>query len=161
MSDFASGKTKVLVSTTVIEVGVDVPEATVMVIENAERFGLSQLHQLRGRVGRGERRSVCILVNGGKNNESADRLAVMRDTGDGFKIAEADLQRRGPGDFFGVRQSGEFSFACASIGDVTLISETDEIVKTVLNNRDDNNYKPLFEAASQFLERTGGGLTVN
>lgn len=161
MSDFASGKTKVLVSTTVIEVGVDVPEATVMVIENAERFGLSQLHQLRGRVGRGERRSVCILVNGGKTNESADRLAVMRDTADGFKIAEADLQRRGPGDFFGVRQSGEFSFACASIGDVTLISETDEIVKTVLDNRDDNNCKPLFEAASQFLERTGGGLTVN
>ena len=161
MSDFASGKTKVLVSTTVIEVGVDVPEATVMVIENAERFGLSQLHQLRGRVGRGERRSVCILVNGGKTNESADRLAVMRDTGDGFKIAEADLERRGPGDFFGVRQSGEFSFACASIGDVTLITETDELVKSVLKNREDEKYKPLFEAASQFLERTGGSLTVN
>lgn len=161
MSDFASGKIKVLVSTTVIEVGVDVPEATLMVIENAERFGLSQLHQLRGRVGRGDRRSVCILVNGGKNNDSADRLAVMRDTGDGFKIAEADLERRGPGDFFGVRQSGEFSFACASIGDVSLITETDGLVKTVLKNRENPEYKPLIKAAQQFLERTGGGLTVN
>lgn len=161
MSDFASGKTKVLVSTTVIEVGVDVPEATVMVIENAERFGLSQLHQLRGRVGRGERRSVCILVNGGKSNDSADRLAVMRDTADGFKIAEADLQRRGPGDFFGVRQSGEFSFACASIGDITLLSETDALVKEALRDREDKKYKPLVKAAEQFLERTGGSLTVN
>ncbi len=161
MSDFANGKTKVLVSTTVVEVGVDVPEATLMVIENAERFGLSQLHQLRGRVGRGERRSICILVNNGKGNDAADRLAVMRDTADGFKIAEADLEKRGPGDFFGVRQSGEFSFACASIGDITLLSETDGLVKAVLNNRDNPEYKPLISAAEQFLERTGGGLTVN
>ncbi len=161
MADFAAGVTKVLVSTTVIEVGVDVPEATVMVIENAESFGLSQLHQLRGRVGRGTRPSTCILVNGKNNPESADRLAIMRDTCDGFKVAESDLQRRGPGDFFGVRQSGEFSFACSSITDVTLLPQTDSIVKAVLADKDNPQYKPLFAAAEKFLERTGGGLTVN
>ncbi len=161
MSDFASGKTKALVATTVIEVGVDVPEATVMVIENAECFGLSQLHQLRGRVGRGSKRSVCILVNGGKGSDSADRLAVMRDTSDGFKVAEADLQKRGPGDFFGVRQSGEFSFACASITDISLLSETDGLVKKLIENKDDPEYAAIFEAAYKFLERTGDGITVN
>ncbi|MBR4950477.1 MAG: ATP-dependent DNA helicase RecG [Clostridia bacterium] len=161
MADFAAGVTKVLVSTTVIEVGVDVPEATVMVIENAESFGLSQLHQLRGRVGRGTRPSVCILVNGKNSPDVADRLSIMRDTCDGFKVAEADLQRRGPGDFFGVRQSGEFSFACSAITDVTMLPQTDSIVKAVLNDKDNPEYKPLFIAAEKFLERTGGGLTVN
>ncbi len=161
MSDFASGKTKVLVATTVIEVGVDVPEATVMVIENAESFGLSQLHQLRGRIGRGTRRSVCLLMNGSSGGDAADRLAIMRDTADGFKVAEADLERRGPGDFFGVRQSGEFSFACASIGDISLLSETDLLVKKLLANRELPEYAAIFNAANEFLERTGGGLTVN
>lgn len=161
MGDFASGKTKILVSTTVIEVGVDVPEATVMVIENAECFGLSQLHQLRGRIGRGSRKSVCILVHGGGASDSGERLAIMRDTSDGFKVAEADLERRGPGDFFGERQSGEFSFACASIGDISLLSETDGIVKEILNNRDNSEYAALFRAAKIFLERTESGKTVN
>ena len=85
----------------------------------------------------------------------------MRDTCDGFKVAEADLQRRGPGDFFGVRQSGEFSFACSAITDVTMLPQTDSIVKAVLNDKDNPEYKPLFIAAEKFLERTGGGLTVN
>ena len=161
MADFASGRTKILVSTTVIEVGVDVPEATVMVIENAECFGLSQLHQLRGRVGRGSRQSVCILVRGGGNDESAERLAVMRDTSDGFKVAEADLERRGPGDFFGERQSGEFSFACAAIGDISLLSETEACVKRVLEDRDNPEYAGLFAAADVFLQRNESGKTVN
>ncbi len=161
MGKFASGEIKVLVSTTVIEVGVDVPEATVMVIENAECFGLSQLHQLRGRIGRGNRKSYCILVNGKSSSESADRLSVMRDTDDGFKVAEADLQRRGPGDFFGERQSGEFSLACAAISDVRLLSETDDIVKTILSDRDNIKYSAIFGAAEKFLKRTGGSKTVN
>ncbi|MBO5869175.1 MAG: ATP-dependent DNA helicase RecG [Clostridia bacterium] len=161
MGEFASGEKQVLVATTVIEVGVDVPEATVMVIENAECFGLSQLHQLRGRIGRGNRRSVCILVRGGGNDDSADRLAIMRDTADGFKVAEADLQKRGPGDFFGERQSGEFSFACASIGDVSLLAETDSIVNDILANRESPEYVAIIKEADAFLERTGDGKTVN
>lgn len=161
MADFASGKTLALVATTVIEVGVDVPEATVMVIENAECFGLSQLHQLRGRVGRGSKKSYCILVNGNKAQASADRLYVMRDTADGFAVAEQDLLKRGPGDFFGERQSGEFSFACASISDITLLSVTDEMVKNILQNRNSPEYADIFKAADRFLERTGDGKTVN
>ncbi len=161
MNKFACGEIKVLVSTTVIEVGVDVPEATVMVIENAECFGLSQLHQLRGRIGRGDRRSVCILVNGKGGSESADRLAVMRDTSDGFKVAEADLEKRGPGDFFGERQSGEFSLACAAITDVRLLSETDGIVKQILSHREAEEYSAIYREAEKFLKRTGGAKTVN
>lgn len=161
MEDFASGKTKILVATTVIEVGVDVPEATVMVIENAENFGLSQLHQLRGRIGRGKKRSVCILINRKDGIDGIERLRIMRDTSDGFKVAEADLERRGPGDFFGERQSGEFSFACASISDISLLGETDALVKKILEDKDNPQYKAVFDAADKFLERTGGGLTVN
>ena len=161
MAAFSSGETKVLVSTTVIEVGVDVPEATVMLVENAESFGLSQLHQLRGRIGRGTRRSVCILVNGGGGNEAADRLRIMRDTSDGFKVAEADLQRRGPGDFFGERQSGEFSLAFSAISDMSVLRETDGIVKELRAREGEKEYAPLFAAASRFLQKTGGSKTVN
>ena len=161
MSAFAAGETKILVSTTVIEVGVDVPEATVMLVENAESFGLSQLHQLRGRVGRGSRRSVCILVNGGGNSDSADRLRIMRDTSDGFKVAEADLQRRGPGDFFGERQSGEFSLAFSAVSDMTVLRETDGAVQELLSHRDDPDYRAVFGAAARFLQKTGGAKTVN
>lgn len=106
MADFSSGRIDVLVSTTVIEVGVDVPNATLMVIENAERFGLSQLHQLRGRVGRGSEKSYCVLVHGQTTEEGRERLKLMTKEHDGFKIAEADLRTRGPGDFFGERQHG-------------------------------------------------------
>ena len=161
MEKFASGETKILVSTTVIEVGVDVPEATVMVIENAECFGLSQLHQLRGRIGRGDKKSTCILVQGGGNDQSADRLKIMRDVSDGFKVAEADLERRGPGDFFGERQSGEFSFACAAIGDISLLSETDGLVKEILSNYESVEYKNILNAADAFLEKNNDGRTVN
>lgn len=106
MRDFRDGKTDVLVSTTVIEVGVDVPNANLMVIYNAERFGLSQLHQLRGRIGRGEHKSYCILVTDGKSSDALDKLQVLAETDDGFKIAEADLRIRGPGDVLGTQQSG-------------------------------------------------------
>jgi ATP-dependent DNA helicase RecG len=106
MSEFRAGKTDVLVATTVIEVGIDVPNATVMLIDNAERFGLSQLHQLRGRVGRGSETSYCILISPGTTETSQERLQAMTRTNDGFEIAEMDLKLRGPGEFFGTRQHG-------------------------------------------------------
>lgn len=116
MKRFVANETQVLVSTTVIEVGVDVPNASVMLIENAEKFGLSQLHQLRGRVGRGGEKSYCLLMAGAKvSNDGRRRLHAMRDTNDGFKIAEIDLELRGPGDFLGTRQSGLPEFTLASI----------------------------------------------
>lgn len=116
MFAFKSRELDILVATTVIEVGIDVPNATLMVIEHSERFGLSQLHQLRGRVGRGVHRSRCILLTPGKLSEDGERrLRVMESTSDGFRIAEADLEIRGPGDFLGTRQSGMPDFRVASI----------------------------------------------
>jgi len=106
MEKFQRGETKILVSTTVIEVGVDVPNATVMVIEQAERFGLAQLHQLRGRVGRGRDQSYCILVTGKLNETARERIRTLVESNDGFYIAEMDMKLRGPGEFFGTRQSG-------------------------------------------------------
>ena len=115
MNDFAEGKTDVLISTTVVEVGVDVPNATVILIENAERFGLAQLHQLRGRVGRGDAQSYCIFLDGTGKCEENERLSVLKSSNDGFFIAEEDLRLRGPGDLDGLRQSGEMNFAIADI----------------------------------------------
>lgn len=116
MQRFKTNDTQIMVGTTVIEVGVDVPNASVMVIENAEKFGLSQLHQLRGRVGRGAEKSFCILLSGSKlNNDARERLKIMCATNDGFKIAEKDLELRGPGDIEGTRQSGALNFKLASI----------------------------------------------
>lgn len=139
MSRFASGETKVLVSTTVIEVGVNVPNACLMIIENAERFGLSQLHQLRGRVGRGKRKSYCVLVSDINSPRSKERLEVMRTTYNGFEIAEKDLMLRGPGDFFSsvsddnLRQSGGFEFKFASMCDSTeLLSTAFSVAKSIV-----------------------------
>ncbi|MBS1565320.1 MAG: ATP-dependent DNA helicase RecG, partial [Bacteroidetes bacterium] len=116
MQRFVTGDTQIMVSTTVIEVGVNVPNASVMVIENAEKFGLSQLHQLRGRVGRGSDKSFCILLTGMKlSNEARERIKIMCATNDGFKVAEKDLELRGPGDIEGTRQSGELNFKLASL----------------------------------------------
>ncbi|WP_034452233.1 ATP-dependent DNA helicase RecG [Butyrivibrio sp. AE2032] len=125
MEAFARKDIDVLVSTTVIEVGINVPNATVMMIENSERFGLSQLHQLRGRVGRGNEQSYCIFINTSDDEETKKRLDVMNKTNDGFKIAEEDLKMRGPGDLFGVRQSGELSFRLGDIyHDSDLVKES-------------------------------------
>ncbi|MDX2285360.1 MAG: ATP-dependent DNA helicase RecG [Bacteroidia bacterium] len=128
MQRFIRRQTHILVSTTVIEVGVDVPNASIMVVENAERFGLSQLHQLRGRVGRGSAQSYCILMAGAKlSNEGRRRLAAMEETNDGFRIAEIDLELRGPGDFLGTRQSGVPEFRLADIvEDQELLQEARE-----------------------------------
>ena len=116
MARFASGETRLLVATTVIEVGVDVPEATVMVIEHAERFGLAQIHQLRGRVGRGRERSTCLLLYRAPLGETAKaRIEILRETEDGFRIAEEDLRLRGEGDVLGTRQSGMPGFRVARI----------------------------------------------
>ena len=120
MERFASGKAKLLVATTVIEVGVDVPNATLMVIEQAERFGLAQLHQLRGRVGRGSAKSVCLLLRGLVLSEVArERLALMRETQDGFRLAEEDLRLRGGGELLGTRQSGDTPFRVANLEQIT------------------------------------------
>jgi ATP-dependent DNA helicase RecG len=133
MQSFSAGEIQILVSTTVIEVGVNVPNACLMIVENAERFGLSQLHQLRGRVGRGTRKSYCVLVTGGTGEvgeRSRARLDTMRTTYDGYAIAEQDLAQRGPGDFLGsaadgsVRQSGGLTFRLADSGeDISILTD--------------------------------------
>src|SRR4028118_430154 len=139
MQRFVKGDTQIMVSTTVIEVGVNVPNATVMIIESAEKFGLSQLHQLRGRVGRGSDKSFCILLTGHKlTNEARERLKMMCATNDGFKIAEKDLELRGPGDIEGTRQSGELNFKLASlVQDKDLLSKSKEFAQQLLQEDPD------------------------
>jgi ATP-dependent DNA helicase RecG len=135
MKRFVEGDTQIMVSTTVIEVGVNVPNATVMLIESAEKFGLPQLHQLRGRVGRGSEKSVCILLTGIKlSHEARQRLKIMCDTNDGFKIAEKDLELRGPGDIEGTRQSGELNFRLANIvSDKVIVEAAKEISEKIIS----------------------------
>lgn len=134
MEAFARKDIDILVSTTVIEVGINVPNATVMMIENSERFGLSQLHQLRGRVGRGKYQSYCIFINTSDGDEAKERLSIMNKSNDGFKIAEEDLKQRGPGDLFGVRQSGELNFRVGDIyHDADLVKEAAMDADRILN----------------------------
>lgn len=130
MREFAEGKITVLVSTTVVEVGVNVPNATVMLVENSERFGLAGLHQLRGRVGRGKDQAYCIFITAATRQETLERLDILNHSNDGFYIAEQDLKLRGPGDFFGVRQSGDFAFRIGDIyTDAALLSAASEAAK--------------------------------
>lgn len=152
MERFASGKAKILVSTTVVEVGVDVPDATVMVVENAERFGLSQLHQLRGRVGRGTEKSYCILVSEPKTKEAKARLETMRRERDGFKIAEEDLRLRGPGEFFGVRQHGDMQLLYADVlEDSRLLPAAADGAEMLLAHDPDLHMHPELRAAVERL----------
>ena len=132
MDAFSSGEIQLLVATTVIEVGIDVPNAVIMVIENAERFGLSQLHQLRGRIGRGSEKSTCILIS---EADETERLNVLASTTDGFKIADEDLKLRGPGDFFGSRQHGLPEMKIANMmTDGEAIKETRDAAEKLLKN---------------------------
>jgi ATP-dependent DNA helicase RecG len=148
MADFAAGRLSLLVATTVIEVGVDVPNATLMIIEAAERFGLAQLHQLRGRVGRGAARSVCLLLRGDDLSETArSRLKLMRETNDGFRIAEEDLKLRGPGEILGTRQSGEEAFRFADPGRVQQFVAMARADARLLLDRDGGLEGPRGQAA--------------
>lgn len=142
MLKFKNGETQLLISTVVIEVGVDVPNAVIMVIENAERFGLSQLHQLRGRVGRGKAKSHCVLVTDATNDEATARMNIMCQTTDGFKIADEDLKLRGPGDFFGTRQHGLPKLRIADIlTDTKILMQTQELAQEIM--ADDCNFQKV------------------
>lgn len=147
MEEFAAGNIDVLVSTTVIEVGINVPNATLMIIENAERFGLSALHQLRGRVGRGGEKSYCVLVSDAKNKVAKERLGIMCKTNDGFEISEKDLTLRGPGDFFGTRQHGLPEMKIANLyKDIDILKKVQECAITLYNidkNLENNENKLL------------------
>lgn len=145
MGKFAKGEIQVLVSTTVIEVGINVPNATVMLIENAEKFGLAQLHQLRGRVGRGNAQSYCIFVSTSKKEEAKQRLDIIGKSNDGFYIAEQDLKLRGPGDFFGIRQSGDMSFTLADIyTDADMLKKAKDCADYIIENNLQNTLKKAF-----------------
>ena len=157
MADFAAGIIHVLVSTTVVEVGVNVPNATVMMVENAERFGLAQLHQLRGRVGRGKDQSYCIFISQDDKEETVKRLDILNKTNDGFVIADEDMKLRGPGDFFGIRQSGLMDFAIGDIyRDAALLKEAAKdagelLQRDPLLERDD--HRLLRERVHDFMTR--------
>ena len=158
MTAFAENKYQVLVSTTVVEVGVDVPNANLMVVENAEQFGLSQLHQLRGRVGRGQRKSYCILVSEGRD---IPRLKALCATTDGFKIAEEDLKLRGPGDFFGNRQHGLPAFRLADLAtDMRVLQAAQRAAAHLLNSDPKLTRHPDLKARVEriFARTQEGGL---
>mgnify|MGYP000015483119 CR=1 FL=1 len=156
MAAFAAGESDILVSTTVVEVGVDVPNATCMVVENADRFGLSQLHQLRGRVGRGKAKSYCILLSDSQNEETRARLKVMTQTNDGFVISQEDLRLRGPGDFFGQRQHGLPAMKIADLScDMRLLDEAQTAARQLME-RDpeltDPAHRPLRRRIRQLFD---------
>ena len=156
MRSFAAGELAILVSTAVVEVGIDVPNATVMLIEGADRFGLAQLHQFRGRVGRGAERSYCMLLSESPSEEADQRLRLMEETNDGFRLAEADLEMRGPGEYFGTRQSGLPDLKVARLTDVDLIQETRAMAGDLLDG-DPNLAKPEHRALNDALVRAWQG----
>jgi ATP-dependent DNA helicase RecG len=137
MAAFRDREIDVLVATSVVEVGIDVPNATVMLIEGADRFGLAQLHQFRGRVGRGEHQSYCMLLAEKSGSTSDERLKVIEETQDGFKLAEADLMLRGPGEFFGTRQSGLPDLRVAKLSDVKLLEEARRVAQEIFEQDPD------------------------
>ncbi|MFD2760486.1 helicase-related protein, partial [Lentibacillus juripiscarius] len=152
MKQFADGKVDVLVSTTVVEVGVNVTNATIMVIYDAERFGLSQLHQLRGRVGRGEQQSYCILIADPKGETGKERMRIMTETNNGFELSEQDLQLRGPGDFFGKKQSGLPEFKVADmVHDYRALETARNDAATIIEN-DLLNRDPAYQQLNMHLE---------
>ena len=155
MSRFVSGDIDLLISTVVIEVGVDVPNAVIMLIENAERFGLSQLHQLRGRVGRGQYKSTCILLSDNKSKQTNERLSVMTETNDGFIIAEQDMQLRGPGDFYGSRQHGFQPFYIRDMleNQTTLVKAQDAADRILNADPNLNHYVDIREEVEQLFSR--------
>ena len=161
MAQFSSGELDLLVSTTVVEVGVDVPNAVIIVIENAERYGLSQLHQLRGRVGRGHEKSTCILISDAQNEEAVTRLRVMCSTSDGFRIADEDLKLRGPGDFFGSRQHGLPQLSIADMAqDITLLKLAQEEARLLLHEDPDleqPEHRGLRAETRRLFEKVGDG----
>ena len=164
MADFSAGRTKLLLSTTVVEVGVDVPNAVLMMIENAERYGLSQLHQLRGRVGRGKYKSTCILVTEAQNEEALQRLRMFCSTTDGFKVADEDLRLRGPGDFFGQRQHGLPKLKIADMmNDMQVLSEAQACARRIVE-RDPLLSDPALRGLKAEMRRlfasTGGTVTL-
>lgn len=157
MKRFKDGDTQILVSTTVIEVGVDVPNASVMVIESSEKFGLSQLHQLRGRVGRGSEKSYCILLTGSKlSNEARERMNTMASTSDGFKIAEKDLELRGPGDISGTRQSGLMNFKLVNITQDKELLDLSKIISEQLLEEDPLLQAPQNQPLKEYLNSITG-----
>ncbi|MDD3948495.1 MAG: ATP-dependent DNA helicase RecG, partial [Anaerolineaceae bacterium] len=164
MLEFRERKFDILVSTSVVEVGVDIPNATVMVIEGANHFGLSQLHQFRGRVGRGDAQSYCFLIPDSDNTSENVRLQVMTETDDGFKLAEVDLEQRGPGDFLGTRQAGAIDLKMASLADLPLIKEARDIAERVLEEDPDLEKvenMSLKEALVRFWPQTDGAGDVS
>ena len=156
MEDFRAGKLNILVSTPVIEVGIDIPNATVMLIESADRFGLSQLHQFRGRVGRGKEQSYCMLMAENPSEVGRQRLDIIENTQDGFKLAEEDLKMRGPGEFFGTRQSGLPDLRMAKISDVAILElARNEAIK--LFQVDPDMKRAEHKALSQEMARVWSG----
>ncbi|MFB3118890.1 MAG: helicase-related protein, partial [Stenotrophomonas maltophilia] len=156
MRQFRDGELDILVSTAVVEVGIDVPNATVMMIEGADRFGLSQLHQFRGRVGRGEHKSYCILLSDSASEVAKERLATLEQIHDGFKLAEADLELRGPGDFFGTRQSGLPNLRMAHLSDRDLLDSAREEAAGILEKDPDltaPEHSLLAAQVARFLDR--------
>jgi len=153
MQDFYDGRVQLLVATTVIEVGVNVPNASIMVIEQADRFGLAQLHQLRGRIGRGSYRSYCILVSSGRTSNARERLSIMETTADGFQLAEEDLRLRGPGQFFGKMQHGLPDLKIADVlQDMDILLNARRAAQETLASREDLAYVlPVLEM--QYKER--------
>ncbi len=153
MQDFHQNRIQILVSTTVIEVGIDVPNATVMIVEHAERFGLTQLHQLRGRVGRGSEKSYCILIRRNVTEPSSRRLSVMEETSDGFKIADEDLKLRGPGEFFGIRQSGFLRYKIADlVSDGPIIRKARTVAFNVVENDPDLSHPDQALIKKRFIK---------